>query len=138
MLNMYLDAASRACKTARSRWTKPVASVTPAIISDWGSVWAWSGRPLIMWALSTWRSPWHRHTKIFFHQVTKILFLWPFHGFRLPKNAAQQPQLKTDCLFYSIYKLDTIDIADPSSMLEACHMNFLIDLPHHRVSVAQW
>ena len=39
---------------------------------------------------------------------------------------------------YSIYKLDTIDIADPSSMLEACHMNFLIDLPHHRVSVAQW
>ena len=76
--------------------------------------------------------------KIFSHQVTKILFLWPFHGFRLPKNAAQQPQLKTDCLFYSIYKLDTIDIADPSSMLEACHMNFVIDLTHHRVSVAQW
>ena len=40
-------------------------------------------------------------------------------------------KLKTDHLFYSIYKLDTIDIADPSSMLEACHMNFLIDLPHH-------
>ena len=47
-------------------------------------------------------------------------------------------ELKTDCLFYSIYKLDTIDIADPSSMLEACHMNFVIDLPHYRVSVAQW
>ena len=49
-------------------------------------------------------------------------------------------KLKTYRLFYysSIYKLDTIDIADPSSMLEACHMNFLIDLPHHRVSVAQW
>ena len=48
------------------------------------------------------------------------------------------PNLKTDRLFYSIYKLDTIDIADPSSMLEACHMNFVIDLAHHRVSVAQW
>ena len=47
-------------------------------------------------------------------------------------------ELKTDRLFYSIYKLDTIDIADPSSMLEACHMNFVIDLAHHRVSVAQW
>ena len=49
-------------------------------------------------------------------------------------------KLKTYRLFYysSIYKLDTIDIADPSSMLEACHMNFVIDLAHHRVSVAQW
>ena len=46
--------------------------------------------------------------------------------------------LKTNPLFYSIYKLDTIDIADPSSMLEACHMNFVIDLAQHRVSVAQW
>ena len=49
-------------------------------------------------------------------------------------------KLKTYRLFYysSIYKLDTIDIADPCSMLEACHMNFVIDLAHHRVSVAQW
>ena len=49
-------------------------------------------------------------------------------------------KLKTYCLFCysSIYKLDTIDIADPSSMLEACHMNFVIDLAQHRVSVAQW
>ena len=39
--------------------------------------------------------------------------------------------LKTNRLFYSIYKLDTIDITDPSSMLEACHMNFVIDLAHH-------
>ena len=30
------------------------------------------------------------------------------------------------------------DFADPSSMQEACHMNFVIDLVHRRVSVAQW
>ena len=25
-----------------------------------------------------------------------------------------------------------------SSMQDACHMNYVIDLAHHRVSVAQW
>ena len=34
---------------------------------------------------------------------------------------------------YSIYKHDVINIADPSSM-----QNFVIDLAHLRVSVAQW
>ena len=29
-------------------------------------------------------------------------------------------------------------IADPSSMQDACHMNFVIDLAHRGVSVAQW
>ena len=29
-------------------------------------------------------------------------------------------------------------MADPSSMQDACHMNFVIDLAHCRVSVAQW
>ena len=29
---------------------------------------------------------------------------------------------------YSIYKICLIDIADPSIMLDACHMNFVIDL----------
>ena len=37
---------------------------------------------------------------------------------------------------YSIYKHDAIDIADPSSMQDACHMNFVIDLAHLRVSRA--
>ena len=37
-----------------------------------------------------------------------------------------------------IYKHYAIDIADPSSMQDACHVNFVIDLPHHGVSVAQW
>ena len=31
---------------------------------------------------------------------------------------------------YSIYKHDAIDIADPCSMQDACHMNFVIDLTH--------
>ena len=30
-----------------------------------------------------------------------------------------------------------IDIADPSSMQDACHMNFVIDFTHRRVSVVQ-
>ena len=38
----------------------------------------------------------------------------------------------------SIFKHYTIDIADPSSMQEACHMNFVVDLAHGRVSVALW
>ena len=39
---------------------------------------------------------------------------------------------------FSIYKHDAIDIADPSSMQDACRMNFVIDLARRRVSVAQW
>lgn len=35
---------------------------------------------------------------------------------------------------HSIYKHDAI--ADPSSMQDACHMNF-VDLVHHKVSLAQ-
>ena len=31
------------------------------------------------------------------------------------------------------FKYDAIDIADPSSMQDACHMNFVIDLAHLRV-----
>ena len=32
-----------------------------------------------------------------------------------------------DHLSYSIHKQDAIDIADPSSMQDPCHMNFVID-----------
>ena len=38
----------------------------------------------------------------------------------------------------SVYKHDAIDIADPSSMQEACHMDYVIDLAHRKVSVSQW
>ena len=37
-----------------------------------------------------------------------------------------------------LYKHDAIDIADPSSMQDACHMNFVIHLAHRGVSMAQW
>ena len=42
-------------------------------------------------------------------------------------------ELKIYHLSYSIYKHDAIDIADPCSMQDACHMNFVIDLAHFRV-----
>ena len=45
-------------------------------------------------------------------------------------------ELKTYHLSYSTYKHGAIDIADPSSMQDACHMNFVIDHAHRRVSVA--
>ena len=45
------------------------------------------------------------------------------------------PSSKPYHLSYSIYKHDAIDIADPSSMQDVCHMNFLIDLAHCGVSV---
>ena len=47
--------------------------------------------------------------------------------------------VKTEYLSYSIYKHDAIDIADPNSMQDACHTNFVIDLAHRKVSaVTQW
>ena len=39
-------------------------------------------------------------------------------------------ELKTCIPSYSIYKHDAIHIADPSSMQDAYHMNFVIDLAH--------
>ena len=36
-----------------------------------------------------------------------------------------------------IYKHYAIDIADPGSIQDVCHMKFLIDLAHNGVSVAQ-
>ena len=39
-------------------------------------------------------------------------------------------ELKTFHLSYSIYKHDAID-AGPSSMQDACHINFVIDLTDH-------
>ena len=46
-------------------------------------------------------------------------------------------ELKTYPLsYFSIYKHYAIDIADPSSMQDACHMNF--DLARRGVSAAQW
>ena len=33
---------------------------------------------------------------------------------------------------------NAIDVADPSSMQDARHMNFIIDLAHRGISMAQW
>ena len=41
-------------------------------------------------------------------------------------------------LSYFYNKHYASDIADPSSMQDTCHMNFVIDLTHCGVSVAQW
>ena len=38
----------------------------------------------------------------------------------------------------SFYKNYAIDIADPSSMQDACHMNLVIYLAQRGVSMAQW
>ena len=63
---------------------------------------------------------------------SEVRFLMGTHIFFFDPHLWQDKKhLSPFCLFYSIYKLDTIDITDPSSMLEACHMNFVIDLAHH-------
>ena len=48
------------------------------------------------------------------------------------------PCSKLTISLISIYKQYAVDIADPSSMQDACHMNFVIDLTHRGLSVAQW
>ena len=40
------------------------------------------------------------------------------------------PSSKLTISLFSIYKHYTFDIADPSSMQDACHLNFVIDLAH--------
>ena len=41
-------------------------------------------------------------------------------------------------LLFFIKNITLIDIADPNSVWEACYKNFVIDLAHRRVFVAQW
>ena len=48
------------------------------------------------------------------------------------------PSSKLTTSLISIYKQYAVDIADPSSMQDACYMNFVIDLTHRGLSVAQW
>ena len=47
-------------------------------------------------------------------------------------------ELKTYHISYSNYKHDTIDVTNPSSMQDACHVKFVVDFAHRRVFVAQW
>ena len=48
------------------------------------------------------------------------------------------PSSKLTITLIRIYKHDTIDIADPRSVQDACHMKFIIDLAHRSVFVGQW
>ena len=41
------------------------------------------------------------------------------------------------CIYTSISVDLAMDITDPSSMQNACHINFVIDLAHRRVSVVE-
>ena len=47
------------------------------------------------------------------------------------------PSPKLTISLISIFKQYAINIADPSNMQDACHKDFIIDLAHHGVSVAQ-
>ena len=46
------------------------------------------------------------------------------------------PNSKLTISLIYIYKHYAIDISDPCSMQDACHMNFVIELAHRGVSVA--
>ena len=48
------------------------------------------------------------------------------------------PGSKLTISLISTYKHNAINIVDPSSMKETCHMNFVIDLAHCGVSATQW
>ena len=85
------------------------------------------------------------HTFSFYGHV--YCFLWNFHWIFLlcPTLVTRRKtsfsisllSSKLTISTYSIYKHDAIDIVDPNSMQDACHMNFVIDPAHQRVSVAQ-
>ena len=51
-------------------------------------------------------------------------------------NKRGSSKLTISTIFYQ--KHYAIDIADPNSVWEACYKNFVIDLAHRRVFVAQW
>ena len=73
------------------------------------------------------------------HLSKRFFFLFFFLDvFRLVTSVGQKKksftELKTSHLSYSIYRHDAINIADPRSMQDACHMNFVIDLAHSRAS----
>ena len=54
----------------------------------------------------------------------KIKYEW------LVNRITEMVSFETYHISYSIYKHDAIDIADPSSMQDVCHMNFVLDLAH--------
>ena len=47
-------------------------------------------------------------------------------------------ELKAYHISYSNNKHDAIDVANPSSMQDACHVKFVLDFAHRRISLAHW
>ena len=68
---------------------------------------------------------------IFFHLGPMLVTRWKTSFF------ISLPSSKLTISLISIYKHNAIDIADPSSMQDTCHTNFVIDLAHRGVSVAR-
>ena len=71
---------------------------------------------------------------------TQYFFLCPTLVTRRKKKFffISLPSSKLTISLISTYRHYAIDIADPSCMQEACHMNFVIDLAHCEVSMFQW
>ena len=63
---------------------------------------------------------------------------WRVYSLVLASFSISLPSSKLTISLISIYKHYAFDIADPGSMQDMCHMNFVIDLAHRGVSVAQW
>ena len=74
-------------------------------------------------------------------EIEKYVFFVLSHARDKTKKTSlliSSPSLKLTISLNSISKNYAVDIVDPSSMWDACHMNFIIDLAHRGVSVAQW
>ena len=65
-----------------------------------------------------------------------MLFVMVSTYFLLLESVA--PDGSPRLILISIHKHCAIGIAYPSSMPDACHLNFVRDLDHCGVSVAQW
>ena len=65
---------------------------------------------------------------------------WSSYDTRPVYCSDQQCRKRNVCRYVDIYKHYTFDIADRHccSLQDVCHMNFVIDLAHRGVSVAQW
>ena len=63
---------------------------------------------------------------------------WRVCSLVLASFSISLPSSKLPSSLISIYKHYAFDIAEPGSMQDMCHMNFVIDLAHRGVSVAQW
>ena len=76
----------------------------------------------------------YKQRRMFF--VLSRIFFSLSHARDKTKNifSISLPSSELTISLISFYEHDAIDIADPSSMQDACHMNFVIDLAYREVS----